>query len=101
MHSGQVPDVALRVLQVVFAPQKEGKQLLQQGPAQLLARNDAGAPQPVQAPAKPDIERKPYQFLMVSTLREYLAFELRMETPFPWEAERAYDDFGETLNPRP
>ena len=83
--------------QVVFQPQKEGKQLLQQDPAQLLARNDPTAPQPVQAPPQEDRAQKPYQFLVVSTLREYLALELRIETPFPWDIERIFDDFGGLL----
>ena len=85
-------------MQVVFMPQKDGKQLLQQDPAQLLARNDPNAPQPVQLPPKEERAQKPYQFLMVSTLREYLAFDLRVDTPFHWDVERVYDDFGASLS---
>lgn len=80
--------------QVVFLPQKDGKQLLEQAPAQLLARNDPNAPEPVQKNAKVDRAQKPYQFLLVSALREYLAFDLRVDTPFLWDIERVYDDFG-------
>ena len=47
-----------------------------------------------QEPAKPEVARKPYQFLHVNVLREYLAMELRVDTPFPFDPERAYDDFG-------
>ena len=40
------------------------------------------------------VARKPYQFLLISVLREYLALELRCPTPFPFDPERVYDDFG-------
>ena len=80
--------------QVVFTPQKEGPNLLVQDAAQMHARNDPNAPQPIHQPKK-EVERKPYQFLMISVLREYLALDLRVDTPFPWDVERAYDDFGE------
>ncbi len=29
----------------------------------------------------------------ISVLREYLALEMKVNTPFPWDAERIYDDF--------
>lgn len=40
--------------------------------------------------------KKPYQFLLISVLRQYLERELRPQAPlpFPWDKERAYDDFG-------
>ena len=38
--------------------------------------------------------RKPFQFLMVNVLREYLEREFRAPTPFPFDKERIYDDFG-------
>jgi 5'-3' exoribonuclease 2 len=41
------------------------------------------------------VARKPYQFLLVNVLREYLERDLRVATPFPWDKERLYDDFGE------
>ena len=47
---------------------------------------------------KPQIAKKPFQFLWVDRLREYLAYEFKPErnTPnFDYDAERAYDDFGE------
>ena len=53
-----------------------------------------GSQRHVQEPAKPEIARKPYQLLHVNVLREYLAMELRVDTPFPFDPERAYDDFG-------
>lgn len=43
--------------------------------------------------AKPQIAKKPYQFLLVNVLREYLAKELSVEVPFPLDKERLYDDF--------
>ncbi|KIY97657.1 5'-3' exoribonuclease 2 [Monoraphidium neglectum] len=43
---------------------------------------------------KPEMVRKPFQFLMVNVLREYLALEYRIpRMPFPFDAERIYDDF--------
>lgn len=40
------------------------------------------------------VARKPYQFLLVGVLREYLALELRVPNmPFPFDPERIYDDF--------
>ena len=59
----------------------------------MLARNDPTAAQPVQ---KAQIARKPYQFLMIPVLREYLALEFQPEQPlpFPYDPERVIDDFG-------
>lgn len=67
--------------------------------AALTARNKPDDPLPVQhsKPDKEEIARKPYQFLLVNVLREYLAFELRTPLPFPYDPERVYDDFGGTL----
>ncbi len=43
---------------------------------------------------QPQVARKPYQFLLVGVLREYLALELRVPNmPFPFDPERIYDDF--------
>ncbi|KAG2435630.1 hypothetical protein HXX76_006833 [Chlamydomonas incerta] len=43
---------------------------------------------------KPSIARKPYQFLLVSILREYLALELKVPNlPFEFDPERVFDDF--------
>ncbi|KAG2453813.1 hypothetical protein HYH02_002020 [Chlamydomonas schloesseri] len=43
---------------------------------------------------KPSVARKPYQFLLVSVLREYLALELKVPNlPFEFDPERVYDDF--------
>jgi hypothetical protein len=40
------------------------------------------------------VARKPFQFLLVSVLREYLALELKVPgLPFPFDPERVYDDF--------
>ncbi|WIA08554.1 hypothetical protein OEZ85_007986 [Tetradesmus obliquus] len=42
----------------------------------------------------PDFARKPFQFLSVSLLREYLALEFRIpHLPFPFDRERVLDDF--------
>ena len=64
--------------------------------AQMVSRDDAGKEIPVE---KVEIAKKPYQFLWVSILREYLAFEFKPEGPlsFEWDQERVYDDFGEKL----
>lgn len=62
----------------------------------MLARNDPTAEQPVEH-QKESVEEKalkPYQFLMVNVLREYLALEMAVQTPFPYDVERVYDDFG-------
>jgi len=42
-----------------------------------------------------EVIRKPFQFLHVSILREYLDFDLKpfAELPFPYDTERALDDF--------
>ncbi|KAJ3022711.1 UNVERIFIED_CONTAM: 5'-3' exoribonuclease 2 [Siphonaria sp. JEL0065] len=43
---------------------------------------------------KGKVVEKPYVFLHVATLREYLAAELFVaNTPFAWDMERAYDDW--------
>ena len=84
--------------QVVF--QKPQQEHFQHDKAQMFARNDASAPVPVEAPKeehKEQIAKKPYQFLLVSRLREYLALEFNMHAPFPIDPERIYDDFGAPL----
>jgi 5'-3' exoribonuclease 2 len=43
--------------------------------------------------SKPQIAKKPYQFLMVNVLREYLERELSVPAPFTVDKERLYDDF--------
>ena len=45
------------------------------------------------APAQA-IAKKPYQFLLVNVLREYLTLEFAVNTPFPLDVERIFDDFG-------
>lgn len=63
----------------------------------MFARNDPSAPVPVEVPQeehKEQIAKKPYQFLLVSRLREYLALEFNLQAPFPIDPERIYDDFG-------
>ncbi|KAI9448245.1 exoribonuclease 2 [Lactarius indigo] len=42
---------------------------------------------------KPPQEKKPFIFLDVSVLREYLEFELNVNTPFPFNLEMAIDDW--------
>ena len=42
-----------------------------------------------------EVARKPFQFLLVAVLREYLERDLRVPTPFPFDKERVFDDFGE------
>ena len=41
-----------------------------------------------------DVAKKPYQFLLVGVLREYLQRELCVPTPFTLDKERVFDDFG-------
>jgi 5'-3' exoribonuclease 2 len=45
----------------------------------------------IQKPSPP--EKKPFIFLDVSILREYLEFELNIHTPFPFNLEMAIDDW--------
>ncbi len=59
--------------------------------AQMFSRNDSGKPEPI---VKQEIAKKPYQFLMVNVLREYLEKDLAALTPFSLDKERIYDDFG-------
>jgi hypothetical protein len=41
------------------------------------------------------VARKPFQFLLVAVLREYLALALKVPgLPFPFDPERVYDDFA-------
>jgi 5'-3' exoribonuclease 2 len=63
------------------------------GATDLLPSSPGGADNP-EAAAKAEIARKPYQFLMVDVLREYLSLELKVpRCPFPYDPERALDDF--------
>ena len=42
----------------------------------------------------PEVMKKPYQFLMVNLLREYLGLEFKIpRLPFPFDRERVLDDF--------
>jgi 5'-3' exoribonuclease 2 len=38
-------------------------------------------------------KKKPYQLLHIPVLREYLTFDLTCNTPFPFDPERAIDDW--------
>ena len=90
-----VHDLLLHHAQVVFQKPKDDFQ--KQDRAQMLSRNDPSAPLPVEAPQegrKEQIAQKPYQFLLVSRLREYLALEFNVQASFPIDPERIYDDFG-------
>jgi len=76
---------------IVMANQNTNNGQLRQ---QMLARNDPSLAPPIQ---KVEIARKPYQFLMIPVLREYLALEFQPEQPLPftYDPERIIDDFGE------
>ena len=82
-------------LQIVFQINQDQAQPR----AQMVSRDDEGKEIPVE---KVEIAKKPYQFLWVSILREYLAFEFKPEGPlsFEWDQERVYDDFGEDNIPK-
>ena len=95
-------DLGVCAAQVVFQPQKDEKAQMEDAVrAQMTARNDPSAPAPVpdQEERKAQVAKKPYQFLLVSRLREYLALEFRIAAPFPVDVERVYDDFGALLAP--
>ena len=95
-----VADLRVHHAQVVFQKPKDDFQ--KQDRAQMLSRNDASAPVPVEVPQegrKEQIAQKPYQFLLVSRLREYLALEFNVQAPFPVDPERIYDDFGPSSVP--
>lgn len=77
--------------------QKQRDDFVKSDRAQMFSRNDPSAPVPVevlQEDKKEQIAKKPYQFLLVSRLREYLAIEFSIQAPFPIDPERIYDDFG-------
>ncbi|PSC72218.1 5 -3 exoribonuclease 2 [Micractinium conductrix] len=73
-------------------PPKHGPDANMGFPAQMLSRNDESAEKPVE---KQEVPKKPYQFLLVGVLREYLQRDLapHAPTPFPLDKERLYDDF--------
>lgn len=48
-----------------------------------------------------EVAKKPYQFLLVNVLREYLERDLGVPTPFPLDKERLFDDFGERTASHP
>ena len=79
----------------MFQPQKEQPTL-----EQMLAKKQAESEQPSEHIKESTEEKalKPYQFLMVNVLREYLALELNVQTAFPFDVERVYDDFGGALD---
>ena len=86
-----------RRAQFVFQAQPtDDRAARQQVRAAMLARNDPSAPLPVGAlEASREVSaRKPYQFLLVNVLREYLALEFAVDAPFPLDVERVFDDFG-------
>ena len=60
-----------------------------------LSPSHLPAPTPT-APLTPqeEVAKKPYQFLLVGVLREYLQKDLFVPTPFPFDRERVFDDFG-------
>ena len=66
----------------------------------MLAKKQAESEQPSEHIKESAEERalKPYQFLMVNVLREYLALELHVQTHFPFDVERVYDDFGKLFD---
>ena len=56
--------------------------------------NNADAAAGGEVKAKREVARKPYQFLRIAVLREYLGLEFSdLALPFPWDLERVIDDF--------
>eukprot|EP00879_Flechtneria_rotunda_P006001 GHRR01006312.1.p1 GENE.GHRR01006312.1~~GHRR01006312.1.p1 ORF type:complete len:847 (+),score=333.75 GHRR01006312.1:449-2989(+) len=54
----------------------------------------AAASDPSPEDDTPEVKKKPFQFLSVALLREYLALEFRIpHLPFPFDKERILDDF--------
>jgi hypothetical protein len=85
--------------QIVFMPEKRDH-FQGPGPVMMASRNDPEAPEPVVQPPKEEVARKPYQFLMISILREYLQWEFRVDIPgFKQDLERVIDDFGAPRGP--
>lgn len=60
-----------------------------------LSPSHLPAPTPTAPPTpQEEVAKKPYQFLLVGVLREYLQKDLFVPTPFPFDRERVFDDFG-------
>ena len=92
LTSSYLLPLLLFALQIVFQPNNQDK-----GPPmreQMFSRNNPSAPEPVQ---KQEVAKKPFQFLWVGRLREYLALEFKQDQgmPFKYDQERVFDDFGE------
>ena len=82
--------------EVVFLPQPGGPDRSDPKVAAALAMAAGSETQEAEGGdegSKPQIAKKPYQFLMVNVLREYLERELGVPTPFEMDKERLYDDF--------
>ena len=57
-------------------------------------RGEQVKPDPKDDKKKPDVAKKPYQFLKINTLREYLQLEFKdLILPFQYDGERVIDDF--------
>ncbi|KAI3438142.1 hypothetical protein D9Q98_000583 [Chlorella vulgaris] len=81
--------------EVVFLPGPQGGGGKPQGKdlAQMFQQGSLAEGSGQQEEDKAEVAKKPYQFLWVSVLREYLERDLRVHTPFPWDKERVFDDF--------
>ncbi|GAX79417.1 hypothetical protein CEUSTIGMA_g6858.t1 [Chlamydomonas eustigma] len=85
--------------EVVFQAQ-QGPDPASQARQQFFSRNAPGEggqtydPHVGKPAPKPEVARKPFQFLQISVLREYLALEMHIPgLPFPFDLERIIDDF--------
>ncbi|RMZ55310.1 hypothetical protein APUTEX25_003448, partial [Auxenochlorella protothecoides] len=95
--------VLLREVVFTPAPPDHGRSRASPGGGRGGGRGGAHDGAPPQAPSAPvpgreeikreEAARKPFQFLLVSALREYLALDLGVPTPWPLDRERLYDDF--------
>lgn len=76
--------------EIVFTPKGGNKEGPDRAKAMATVQGRGGGFQT----KKPDVAKKPFQFLNIAVLREYLALEFSdLELPFAMDPERLVDDF--------